>query len=78
MPLSIADRDMLARRRFMLMTLLGAGASGPLLAASPTTLPTPELEGTNADGQRLRGRQERSIGRAVPGQGSDRGLQLHR
>lgn len=56
MPLSIADPDMFDRRRFMLLTLLGAGASGPLMAVTPTTPPAPpipELEGTTADGQRL-------------------------
>lgn len=53
MSLPIALPAMFDRRRFMLMTLLGAGGSGSLMAASSTTPPTPELEGTTADGQRL-------------------------
>ncbi len=35
------------------MALLAAGASGPLMAATPVAN-SPELEGTTADGQRLR------------------------
>ncbi|TNF61781.1 MAG: TlpA family protein disulfide reductase [Burkholderiales bacterium] len=45
---------MFNRRRFALMTLLCAGAPGPLWAATPGQPAIPELEGTAADGQRLR------------------------
>lgn len=61
MTVSPAHPAMFNRRRFTLMTLLGASAPLPLWAVTPGGLPTPELEGTTADGQRrqlaaLRGR----------------------
>lgn len=54
MSASSVPAHMLNRRRFALMTLLCAGAPGPLWAATSGQQTMHELEGTAADGQRLR------------------------
>jgi peroxiredoxin len=51
---AITSAPMINRRRFALVTVLCAGASGPLWAATTDAPTRPELEGTTAEGQRLR------------------------
>lgn len=53
MTVSPARPTSFTRRRFTLMTLMGASAAAPLWAATPGGLTVPELEGSTADGQRL-------------------------
>lgn len=51
MPLHSETATLRSRRHFL--SLLAAGASGPLVAATPDAQKVPELEGTEPRGQRL-------------------------
>jgi len=53
MPLSHPPPFMFNRRCFAITALIAASASRSLMAATPTSPLTPELEGTAANGQRL-------------------------